>query len=211
LQPFLRIFAKSPTSAIQSVLHVLFLPTPFKILSQTTVTSTGENKNSETPLDVSTLKMPEEVLFPGALYADCAAVKLQVKIPEDMKEKDRETRIEAAKKKREKGKAKVREGVALDEEVIDIADDGEYGGELAGRLVWEETLIIQYQRYINSPSALPQEHFRVIIYEKNIRGPPAAGRTVNIISNSENPSKCLAMSMILTLFYFELEPGVTTF
>jgi hypothetical protein len=51
----------------------------------------------------------------------------------------------------------------------------------------------------------------VIIYEKNIRGPPAAGRTVNIISNSENPSKCLAMSMILTLFYFELEPGVTTF
>ena len=82
--------------------------------------------------------MPEEVLFPGALYADCAAVKLQVKIPEDMKEKDRQARIEAAKQKREKGKGKMKEGVALDEEVIDIADDGEYGGELAGRLVWEE-------------------------------------------------------------------------
>lgn len=85
--------------------------------------------------------MPEEVLLPGALYADCAAVKLQVKIPEDMKEKDREARIETAKQKREnakKGKGKVREGVALDEQVVDIADDGEYGGELAGRLVWEE-------------------------------------------------------------------------
>lgn len=81
--------------------------------------------------------MPEEVLLPGALYADCAAVKLQVKIPEDMKEKDREA---AAKQKREnaKGKGKVREGATLDEEVIDIVDDGEYGGELAGRLVWEE-------------------------------------------------------------------------
>jgi hypothetical protein len=85
--------------------------------------------------------MLEEVLLPGALYADCAAVKLQVKIPEEMKEKDREARIEAAKQKRESaknGKGKMREGAALDEEVIDIADDGEYGGELAGRLVWEE-------------------------------------------------------------------------
>ena len=136
LQPFLRIFTKSPSSAIQSVLHVLFLPTPFKILSQTT--STSENK---IPPDTSTLKIPEEVLLPGALYADCAAVKVQVKIPEDMKEKDREARIEAAKQKREsakKGKGKVKEGVPLDEEVVDIADDGEYGGELAGRLVWEE-------------------------------------------------------------------------
>jgi len=136
----LRIFTKSPTSAIQSILHVLFLPTPFKILSQTTVTSTGENKNLETPLDVSTLKIPEEVLLPGALYADCAAVKLKVKIPEDVKEKDRKAQMEEAKQKREnvKGKGKMKEGVPMNEEVVDIADDDEYGGEMAGRLVWEE-------------------------------------------------------------------------
>jgi len=140
LQPFLRIFTKSPTGAIQSALHVLFLPTPFKILSQTTVISTGKDKNRETPLDISPLRIPEEVLLPGALYADCAAVKLMVKIPEDVKEKDRKAQMEEAKQKHEKvkGKGKMKEGVPMNEEVVGIADDGEYGGELAGRLVWEE-------------------------------------------------------------------------
>ncbi|KAF8994777.1 hypothetical protein BDQ17DRAFT_1366362 [Cyathus striatus] len=31
LYPFLRMLAKSTNSAIQSVLHVLFLPMPFKV------------------------------------------------------------------------------------------------------------------------------------------------------------------------------------
>lgn len=105
LQPFLYVFAKSPTAAIQSILHVLFLPTPFKLLSQTTFVPTstsnsnstpsastsnldGANKNGrlQGPIDASLFKdmwrhMPEKVLVPGALYADCAVVvNLTVKL-----------------------------------------------------------------------------------------------------------------------------------
>jgi len=140
LQPFLRIFTKSPISSIQSILHVLFLPTPFKILANTTSATTKDTKNASSqrgPLDPSVLEMPEEVLLPGALYSNCAAIKLEVKIPEELREKDRQMRAENIKAKG-KGKSKGKGKEDLTEEVLDIEDDGEYGGELAGRLVWEE-------------------------------------------------------------------------
>jgi len=103
---------------MQTVLHVLFLPTPFKVLSQAIDLSA---KKETSPADASDLKLPEEVLRPGALYAECAMVQLKINLPQDAIDADKKT----------KGKA------PLTEEVLDIVDDGEYGGELAGRLVWE--------------------------------------------------------------------------
>lgn len=112
---------------MQSILHVLFLPTPFKVLASAT-NAPSKNATLQGPLDTS---LPEEVLLPGALYADCASVKLNVKVPEELVDNDRKLRVEETKAK---GKAKGK----VTEEVLDIPDDGEYGGELAGRLVWEE-------------------------------------------------------------------------
>ncbi|KAG2369463.1 hypothetical protein BDR07DRAFT_1477080 [Suillus spraguei] len=60
LQPFLRLLTKSTTSTIQSVLHVLFLPTPFK-------SNAGQGTDA-----------PEEVLKAGALYRECAVVNLRI-------------------------------------------------------------------------------------------------------------------------------------
>jgi hypothetical protein len=66
--------------------------------------------------------LPEEVLKPGALYSECAAVQLQVTLPQSIiKEHEhtaKEERADASEENR-------------------MADDGELGGELAGRLVWE--------------------------------------------------------------------------
>ena len=67
LFPVRFFLTKSSTAAIQSVLHVLFLPTPFKLGS------------SSKPLDPETKS--QEVLKPGALYADCAAVRLRIETP----------------------------------------------------------------------------------------------------------------------------------
>lgn len=58
LQPLLRLLTKSPTSAMQTILHALFLPTPYKELASDA--------------------RPEEVLKPGALYSECAVVTLRV-------------------------------------------------------------------------------------------------------------------------------------
>jgi hypothetical protein len=69
--------------------------------------------------------MPEEVLKPGTLYRECAVVTLQVSVPEKLALSN----PEASPSKKGKGKA--------GEEVLEILDDGEYGGEVAGRLVWE--------------------------------------------------------------------------
>ncbi|EKM81374.1 hypothetical protein AGABI1DRAFT_37986 [Agaricus bisporus var. burnettii JB137-S8] len=95
--PVLYLTTKSPKSSIQSVLHALFLPTPFKVLSST-----------DTPI------VQTELLKPGALYADCATVKLDVPVPS--------TSINVTEN---------------DKEGIQIEEDGEYGGEKVGRWVWE--------------------------------------------------------------------------
>ncbi|KAJ7195918.1 hypothetical protein GGX14DRAFT_526959 [Mycena pura] len=99
LYPFLLVFAKSAAASIQTVLHALFLPTPFKVLS------------TEDP--ERTRSAPEELLKPGALYAECAVVRVQV--PSRAPEADDADLAGETK----------------------IPDDGELGGEAMGRRVWE--------------------------------------------------------------------------
>ncbi|KIJ66152.1 hypothetical protein HYDPIDRAFT_27339 [Hydnomerulius pinastri MD-312] len=62
-QPLLRLLTKSQPSAVQSILHVLFLPTPFK---------SSERASAA-----------EEVLKAGALYRECAVVNLRIPTPDD--------------------------------------------------------------------------------------------------------------------------------
>jgi len=128
LQPLLRIFTKTPTAAAQTVFHALFLPTPFKALSQSAAgVNTEKAKGPKgNPIDPSATEMPEEVLKPGALYADCAVVKLKVMAPAAVDE------VKGGDIRKERGENK-----AMEEEVLDIQDDGEFGGEVMGRLVWE--------------------------------------------------------------------------
>ena len=83
----------------------------------------------------SLLDIPgEEVLVPGALYADCAVVvNLTVKLGDNnpdirMQVEEVKSGAETSTNKEEK----TRKG-----NVVELTDDGEYGGELAGRLVWE--------------------------------------------------------------------------
>ena len=96
-------------------------------------TSTGTNPKVST-------SFPEEVLKPGALYSECAAVRLQVTLPESI------TKEHGAM-----------EGNASDKEVKTLVDDGELGGELAGRLVWEsfEKELKNWEADAPRP---PQEH-----------------------------------------------------
>lgn len=64
-QPLLRLLTKSQTATVQSILHVLFLPTPFK--------STQTPGTTTTPGDT-----PEEVLKAGALYRECAVARVRI-------------------------------------------------------------------------------------------------------------------------------------
>ena len=81
LQPILRIFFKFPEMAMETVLHTLFPPTPFKVPVKPTQVPDA---------------MPEEVLKPGALYRECAVVSLQVSVSENLRYQTR--------KQRERGK-----------------------------------------------------------------------------------------------------------
>ncbi|KAJ7502667.1 hypothetical protein B0H11DRAFT_1989553 [Mycena galericulata] len=112
--PFLLLLTKSSAASVQSVLHVLFLPTPAKV-KMTAPTKAGEE--------------PEEVLKPGALYAECAVVRVPAITIAGAPSTP-------ASERDEKGKAaeKVGEGEGEGET---LEDDGELGGERAGRLVWE--------------------------------------------------------------------------
>jgi hypothetical protein len=133
LQPLLRIFAKSSTAAMQTVLHALFLPTPFKVLSQSSAGTSDEKPKSAkgSPIDSSVTDMPEEVLKPGALYADCAVVRLRVPLPPSAVEQL------ASEKEQGRNGGKGKNKSTATEEVLEIPDDGELGGEVMGRLVWE--------------------------------------------------------------------------
>jgi hypothetical protein len=139
-QPFLRIFTKSPTATIQSVLHVLFLPTPFKVLSEATMSTSKSNSTPSASASAASktaplsLDMPEEVLVPGALYADCAVVvNLTVKLDNP----DIHQKMQENDDVNKSGETKTSKEHKRRDEVIELPDDGEYGGELAGRLVWE--------------------------------------------------------------------------
>jgi hypothetical protein len=109
------LLTKSPISGIQTVLHGLFVPTPFK--------SEARNHNETDELAV-------EVLKPGALYADCSVVKVT---PHARHPK--QTPSEDGKEKETKGKGKQAEKPE-DKSGI-LLDDGEMGGEPLGRQVWE--------------------------------------------------------------------------
>ena len=127
LYPLLWLLAKSPTAALQSVLHVLFLPTPFKrALAQVTAATDPSSQTPKPKQDIDD-SMPEEVLKPGALYRECSIVTLKLPpLPEDfVKAKEEEEKKRKASKK------------TKDEEVVELEDDGEFGGELIGRTVWE--------------------------------------------------------------------------
>ena len=64
LQPILRIISKSPYYAVQSILHALFLPTPFK--------------QAQLGLKDDPKAEPTEILKPGSLYSECSVVRLHV-------------------------------------------------------------------------------------------------------------------------------------
>ena len=64
-QPLLRVLTKSQTATVQSILHVLFLPTPFKSSSTSAVTTSAE-----------------EVLKAGALYRECAVTQVRIPTPD---------------------------------------------------------------------------------------------------------------------------------
>jgi hypothetical protein len=107
VQPLLRIFTKSSYSALQTVLHVLFLPTPFK-------SSVGKVQGQE--------ESTTEVLKPGSFYANCSVQAL--KIPQAFQDKP------------DSGKSKIK-GEDEDTKRDELPDDGELGGEALGRSVWE--------------------------------------------------------------------------
>jgi hypothetical protein len=110
LNPLIRILTKSPTSALQSTLHALFLPTPFKYLAHSA--------------DDTRKRAPEEVLKPGALYAECAVVPVQIPV----------TSIPPVEDKA-KGGGEDRDTQGSDET---RPDDGELGGVGVGMQVWDD-------------------------------------------------------------------------
>ena len=115
LRPLLWLLTKSPTPGIQTVLHALFLPTPFK--------SEASNKAKGDELTV-------EVLKPGALYADCSVVRVT---PRANPSKQTPSKDGQGKAGKEKGKQRD----SPEDNSGTLPDDGEMGGELLGRQVWE--------------------------------------------------------------------------
>ena len=159
--------------------------------------STTSKSNSTTPSTASTsgtpnkteslLDMPEEVLVPGALYADCAvvvnlAVKLDTSNPDilqQMQVKDEVKKSGAAGTSTNKEKR----------EVIELPDDGEYGGELAGRLVWEafEAGLKVWER--ENPRPVEEEESGIVsgdMKEESKGGRDNTGKQTQIQTNDED-------------------------
>jgi hypothetical protein len=109
LNPFLRILTKSPSSASQSTLHALFLPTPFKYLSFAP--------------DDPQKRAPEEVLKPGVLYTECAVAP--IRIPTTLAPSAEEKADGGGDGKTQGGGTKA-------------PDDGELGGMALGMEVWDD-------------------------------------------------------------------------
>lgn len=137
--PFLFLLSKSPSSSLQTVLHVLFLPSPLKrahaVLNATlnpdstapAADAEGDGKGGET---AEGAKPPlvrivdEEVLKPGTLYRECAVVQQVVPgLPL--------SNAGVNGKQEAKGKEKSKPAESS------FPDDGELGGEAVGRVVWE--------------------------------------------------------------------------
>lgn len=115
--PLIYLLSKASGAAVQTVLHALFLPTPFKAIA---TSSSAPRRTTDSDPD----SMPEEVLKPGALYRECAVVRLPIPhIP---------IQVEAKGTKSAKGKEKEDIG-----EPMPMPDDGEMGGLGVGTAVWE--------------------------------------------------------------------------
>ncbi|THG94631.1 hypothetical protein EW026_g6879 [Hermanssonia centrifuga] len=120
--------------AMQSILHVLFLPTPFKrALAQASAAvnppSSEPSEKPEPSANVSGKRtrvedMFTEVLKPGALYRECSVAAISVApLPEPPKQaQDAEKKAKADKKAGDEKKDK-----KVEEDLV-IEDDGEYGG-----------------------------------------------------------------------------------
>lgn len=130
----LLFFTKSSETALQTLLHVLFLPTPLKraqakvdaaadeeLRKAETTEASPEEGSSPAETAVPRRIGNVEVLKPGALYRECAIVNLHVPQPAQP--------VDDEKSSKAKGKRKEEEGVP--------EDDGELGGEAVGRAVWE--------------------------------------------------------------------------
>ncbi|KAF8515333.1 hypothetical protein BU17DRAFT_93614 [Hysterangium stoloniferum] len=114
LLPLLHLFSKSPTAALQTVLHALCVPKPITRRHVPVAEDAAQVPRTQ-PLDLSQAPLhapAEEVLVPGALYTDCAVVGLCIH--------PAETFIETLTEKVEPGKV----DVGLDDECL-------------GRAVWE--------------------------------------------------------------------------
>jgi hypothetical protein len=117
LNPFLRLFTKSPNAALQCTLHALFLPTPFKYLAATS------DDPERRPSDDPERRPSEEVLKPGALYAECAVVPV---------------RMPASASPVEDKKTKGGKETKVPDNDLARSDDGELGGVKLGMQVWDD-------------------------------------------------------------------------
>jgi hypothetical protein len=124
--------------ATQTVLHALFLPTPFKRalahIATATNSSSGEPHASGVDRETNAFT---EVVKPGALYRECSVVTLKVApLPEaPAATPNREDGVKRKPTAAGKGKGKDSKDGSQDD--LEIEDDGEYGGEGVGRVVWE--------------------------------------------------------------------------
>ena len=109
LNPLFRILTKSPSSTLQSTLHALFLPTPFKYLSFAP--------------DDPQKRAPEEILKPGALYAECAVAPIRIS----------GTLAPPAEEKADGGQNEKTSGGGTAQR-----DDAELGGMVLGMEVWDD-------------------------------------------------------------------------
>ncbi|KAI0700972.1 hypothetical protein C8T65DRAFT_709564 [Cerioporus squamosus] len=132
LLPFLLLFTKSSSSSLQTLLHVLFLPTPLKRAQAKVDAAADEEARQAEALTPEASSEPAEprrmgnveVLKPGALYRECAVVQLEVPRPP--------APAPAPGTKEKKGKEREER-----EEPSVLEDDGDFGGEVVGRAVWE--------------------------------------------------------------------------
>lgn len=151
LFPFIWLLAKSSGMAMQSALHSLFLPTPFKraLAQLSTATNAAAEASAELKDDTTTKDSPQtraaaesftEVLKPGALYRECSVITLTLPplpaAPEDHESDDTTRDDKRSREKSEKAKGKGKKP-SPEDELFEIEDDGEYGGEGVGRVVWE--------------------------------------------------------------------------
>lgn len=135
----LLLFTKSSESALQTVLHCLFLPTPLKraqlkvdaaadeelrkAQAEAAASADAAESSAEEPARGPRRIANIEVLKPGALYRECAVVQFDVPKP---------AVPPPAADEGKKGKGKEK---SMTESILE--DDGEFGGEAVGRAVWE--------------------------------------------------------------------------